>query len=788
MVAQGQEAAAAQAEKMTLDLQALEASKSTAQAALDEERERAKQLSSRCKELEQLSSNSKADLAQAQERYAEYETMVAQGQDAAAAQAEKMTLDLQALEASKKLAQAQDRAAQHEAMVAQAQDAAAAQAAAQVEKMTLDLQALEASKTSAQAALDEERERAKQLSSRCKDLEQLSENAKAELALARADLAAAEDKATARAAVAPVEAELQQSSAAPVAQEAKVLVQQVQRVQLQEQGPGPEAVRRELQEQLEQAAAAQERLREGLEKAEAEVAASRDHGSAASERAAQAEAELAREKEKVRAELERLQQAERARAELESRLAEAERGVRAAGAAEVADLDARVQGLRDELKAEQERGAKLLEAQQQMAGALASGEGLRNELVELETLRVQGDSTLDRATRAEAELEQERQRAAAETKRAREAADAKAFLEGKLAQVESDRVSKESSLRAAERKLQEQEQMLGHTQELKRRLGDLEPKLAALEQRREGASSTAQEDARVADLEQRLAEAAELQSQLQRRLASAEQELNSTKAMSEDFKAFAAQAEAALAEERKKQEKTEQEIMESSTRRDEAITANSKLEAKLLELERKFKAQERHVLPVEAPEMQAAARADVAAGAASMQQPLEQVNLVEKKLKAKPGDVAPVLCSFKVESLDHQQLMEDRNLKAAFEASVKQTLASEAGGLVSKSQIQLVLTAGSVVVEASIEHAPGVDLGAVAQRLGSSLTLARKVAAYIGALDGMSDEHAINHSDGIHRISSGPIKVTNISVTHGSDPKPTAQPMEGRPAQGMAIW
>jgi len=502
--------------------------------------------------------------------------------------------------------------------------------------------------------------------------------------------------------------------------------------------------------QVEQAVAAQERLREGLEKAEAEVAASRDHGSAASERAAQAEAELAREKEKVRA-------------ELESRLAEAERGVRAAGAAEVADLDARVQGLRDELKAEQERGAKLLEAQQQMAGALASGEGLRNELVqkqvELETLRVQGDSTLDRATRAEAELEQERQRAAAETKRAREAADAKAFLEGKLAQVESDRVSKESSLRAAERKLQEQEQMLGHTQELKRRLGDLEPKLAALEQRREGASSTAQEDARVADLEQRLAEAAELQSQLQRRLASAEQELNSTKAMSEDFKAFAAQAEAALAEERKKQEKTEQEIMESSTRRDEAITANSKLEAKLLELERKFKAQERHVLPVEAPEMQAAARADVAAGAASMQQPLEQVNLVEKKLKAKPGDVAPVLCSFKVESLDHQQLMEDRNLKAAFEASVKQTLASEAGGLVSKSQIQLVLTAGSVVVEASIEHAPGVDLGAVAQRLGSSLTLARKVAAYIGALDG------------IHRISSGPIKVTNISVTHGSDPK-----------------
>ncbi|CAK0871680.1 unnamed protein product [Prorocentrum cordatum] len=120
---------AAQVEKMSLDLQALEASKGSAQAALDEERERAKQLSSRCKELEQLSSNSKADLAQAQERYAEYEAMVAQGQDAAAAQAEKMTLDMQALEASK---------------------------------------------SSAQAALDEERERAKQLSSRCKELEQLS--------------------------------------------------------------------------------------------------------------------------------------------------------------------------------------------------------------------------------------------------------------------------------------------------------------------------------------------------------------------------------------------------------------------------------------------------------------------------------------------------------------------------------------------------------------------------------------------------------------------------------------
>eukprot|EP00959_Pyramimonas_sp_CCMP1952_P067183 1402270-Pyramimonas_sp.AAC.1 len=60
---------------MTLDLQALEASKGSAQAALDEERERAKQLSSRCKELEQLSANAKADLARAQERSVAYEAM-----------------------------------------------------------------------------------------------------------------------------------------------------------------------------------------------------------------------------------------------------------------------------------------------------------------------------------------------------------------------------------------------------------------------------------------------------------------------------------------------------------------------------------------------------------------------------------------------------------------------------------------------------------------------------------------------------------------------------------------
>jgi hypothetical protein len=103
--------------------------------------------------------------------------------------------------------------------------------------------------------------------------------------------------------------------------------------------------------------------------------------------------------------------------------------------------------------------------------------------------------------------------------------------------------------------------------------------------------------------------------------------------------------------------------------------------------------------------------------------------------------------------------MEDRNLKAAFEATIKQTLASEAGDLVPKANIRLVLTAGSVVVQASFEPTPGLDFGAVAQNLRSSRVFPRKVAAYVNALDG------------IQRMASGPIKVTSLSVTVDSELK-----------------
>ncbi|CAK0821972.1 unnamed protein product [Prorocentrum cordatum] len=702
VVRRGQGAAAAQVEKVGLDLQALEASNSSAQAALDDERERARQLSSRCRELEQLSSNARAELAQVQERSAAYAATVAQGQDAAAAQAD-----------------------------------------IQLEAMALDFKALEASKATAQKALDQERARATQLSSRCQELEQLCSQGESDLARAIADLAAAEARAnrSSAQAIAPVEVKFQESalprpSAFP-AEEARA-------------DGGPETAHRELQMQVEQAVAAQERLREGLERAEAEVAASRGQGGAASESAAQAEAELIRERARAQALLERFQEAERARADLEARLAAAEQGSIGGPSSGAADVDSRIRSLQDELKAEQLRGALLLEAQRQLAEDPASGESLRSELaqrrLELEALRAQGDVALGRAMHAEAELQEERRRASAEASRAREAADAKVLLERHITLAEKDSAFRARDLRAAEMKLREQEQMLCQTHELERRLSSLEPKLKMLEQRQAGPQTAARDSARVAELEQQLAQATERQGQLKDELLAAEKKVSSTK-----------RAQAALAEERVRQEKLQREAVKPSAGRHEALSAGSKLEAKLLELEGNFR--NRQALPADDPDKGSSATAETSTTAALRVDAFtagDVSKLLQADLAEKTAEAEPVQCSFRVENIDHQQLQEDRNLEAAFKATVKQMLATEAGGLVSKAHIRFVPTAGSVV-QAFVEPIPGQDMGAVTRRLRSSRTLPKKMSAYISALDG------------IQRISSGPIKVTILSIVFGPE-------------------
>jgi hypothetical protein len=152
-----------------------------------------------------------------------------------------------------------------------------------------------------------------------------------------------------------------------------------------------------------------------------------------------------------------------------------------------------------------------------------------------------------------------------------------------------------AKLSQAEKGLRNREEALGKKDD--KRLQALQAQLAEERAKRVELARNHQDlHANRTSLEDKLRTAASRQGQLQNELSNAENELQLTKSTADDFRSFAAQAEAALAEERRRAELAQKECSELSETRSSAERAKASLEARLAEVERKLKSGEAETL------------------------------------------------------------------------------------------------------------------------------------------------------------------------------------------------
>jgi len=108
----------------------------------------------------------------------------------------------------------------------------------------------------------------------------------------------------------------------------------------------------------------------------------------------------------------------------------------------------------------------------------------------------------------------------------------------------------------------------------------------------------------------------------------------------------------------------------------------------------------------------------------------------------------------KVENVDYAKLQQSPTLLNAFTTSVTKAIADAAGPNIKEEHVSVKLSAGSVVVEATITPPAGVDVSTVESALTSKSTaLAETVTNSVKALPG------------IDAVSTGPISVSGVQVT-----------------------
>jgi len=137
------------------------------------------------------------------------------------------------------------------------------------------------------------------------------------------------------------------------------------------------------------------------------------------------------------------------------------------------------------------------------------------------------------------------------------------------------------------------------------------------------------------------------------------------------------------------------------------------------------------------------------------------------------SELAIVTSSLTVKNVDYNQLSASPALLGRFEQAMKKAIASAAGTNVAPEHVDLSLSAGSVVVLATITPPRGVSTASVHSKLESA-PLGRTLASTVESVDGIRD------------VATGPITVSEVRVSSpvNSPPrtahKATKAPLDSR--------
>jgi chromosome segregation ATPase len=392
-----------------------------------------------------------------------------------------------------------------------------------------------------------------------------------------------------------------------------------------------EAAKQDLQEKLEAAAGTQTSLQEQLAKAEEELKDAKAVGEITQDRAKELENELTQERIRAAHEGKKKEEAEKAKAALEQKMKEdanhREMDVGMQAKRSTMQTDRRVTSLEDALLAEQKKGAQLMgtnrDLEEQLNDSVATQKELQEALSkkedELKKAAGFGAENKGKHLQTSAELAEERRKVAQEMSCVLEAERAKSVLEAKLKFMEQEFGKKETQLKTVEKNLKEKEAILGGGGALLSKLAAAEKGLRSREQaltntsdqrtqtlqselaeerskRSELAGNYQDLHAARLSLEDKLSTASSRHGQLQSELHSAKNELRTTKGTAEDFRSFASEAEAALADERRRAEMARKECSELSETQSKAELAKTALEARLAEVEKRLKSGEAETL------------------------------------------------------------------------------------------------------------------------------------------------------------------------------------------------
>merc|ERR1719162_1172384 len=132
-----------------------------------------------------------------------------------------------------------------------------------------------------------------------------------------------------------------------------------------------------------------------------------------------------------------------------------------------------------------------------------------------------------------------------------------------------------------------------------------------------------------------------------------------------------------------------------------------------------------------------------------------------------PAPPSTVEVEFTVANVNYDDLIANAAVKAAFEDGIKTSVAAQAGNSVTKDHVSLVLSAGSVKVQATVTVPAGADVST----LSTTLTTLSASGAFATAV-----ATSVQAVPNIGTVSSGAITAT-APTTVVTTPSPTPAPV-----------
>jgi len=126
----------------------------------------------------------------------------------------------------------------------------------------------------------------------------------------------------------------------------------------------------------------------------------------------------------------------------------------------------------------------------------------------------------------------------------------------------------------------------------------------------------------------------------------------------------------------------------------------------------------------------------------------------DPEAEAEAGEVPSVAFTMSVKNVDHVVLFGNAEMLAAFEASIKESVALRAGHGVVPEDVQMALSAGSVIVDTTVAAPSRASANAVQSTLSSDLDLTRLVATSLNSVPGISSANVTITSPPVLQVSA----------------------------------